>query len=362
MEISMITLLYPDNKAAFSVMSDIQHEFFRRERAGEHRLGGADETVAWLPEGSSCGLDNSIPASIIFKWKRDSATEAMRFELSTSPSFGKEEYLCRPTVSSVLPLAGEDGVYFANVTNLLVGKTYYWRVVSGEVSTEVREFSTLPGEVRAVWAEGCSNIRDLGGIVTSDGRTVAQGKIYRGCGIHPDVNDDFCTTEEGVRVLRDDLGIKTEIELAEEAEDTETESYLGDGVSFHFIPIEPYGGTLNDKGRAQLKKIFDILSDEANYPVYFHCLAGADRTGTVAFLLEALLGLSEEDIIADYNLTSLSKFFKRCWDTNSDIVGFFEYLDEVHPGHTKVELMRLHLDSCGIGEEKLQKLRSNLLN
>ena len=38
--------------------------------------------------------------------------------------------------------------------------------------------------------------------------------------------------------------------------------------------------------------------------VYFHCAGGADRTGTLAFLIEALLGVSESDLSKDYELTS----------------------------------------------------------
>ena len=44
-----------------------------------------------------------------------------------------------------------------------------------------------------------------------------------------------------------------------------------------------------------------VLDGEA---VYFHCYAGADRTGIIGVMLEGLLGISEKDCSIDYELTS----------------------------------------------------------
>ena len=55
-----------------------------------------------------------------------------------------------------------------------------------------------------------------------------------------------------------------------------------------------------------LKNIFTKLADSSSYPVYFHCNAGADRTGTLAFLLNGLLGVSYADLIKDFELTTFS--------------------------------------------------------
>jgi protein-tyrosine phosphatase len=43
-----------------------------------------------------------------------------------------------------------------------------------------------------------------------------------------------------------------------------------------------------------------------NKPVYFHCAAGRDRTGTLAVLLLGALGVSESDMAKDYELTYFS--------------------------------------------------------
>lgn len=64
--------------------------------------------------------------------------------------------------------------------------------------------------------------------------------------------------------------------------------------------------SLDDK--TTWKEILDcvITAVTHNEPVYFHCSAGADRTGTVACILEAILGLSQGDIDKDYELTCFS--------------------------------------------------------
>ena len=55
-----------------------------------------------------------------------------------------------------------------------------------------------------------------------------------------------------------------------------------------------------------------------------HCNEGASRTGTGAFLVEALLGVSYEDMVRDYELTNFSQSGSKRWRTHAynDEVGF----------------------------------------
>ena len=48
------------------------------------------------------------------------------------------------------------------------------------------------------------------------------------------------------------------------------------------------------------------LANKNNYPVYMHCTYGRDRTGTICYLLEGLLGISQEDAAKEYALTAFS--------------------------------------------------------
>jgi protein-tyrosine phosphatase len=48
------------------------------------------------------------------------------------------------------------------------------------------------------------------------------------------------------------------------------------------------------------------LANEDNYPVVFHCRAGADRTGFLSYLINGLCGVSYENLTRDYELTTAS--------------------------------------------------------
>ena len=63
---------------------------------------------------------------------------------------------------------------------------------------------------------------------------------------------------------------------------------------------------LNDATKQQYRDLFALLADESNYPFYFHCSWGADRTGSLGVLINGMLGVPFEQLVEDYELTSLS--------------------------------------------------------
>lgn len=144
------------------------------------------------------------------------------------------------------------------------------------------------------------NVRDLGGWAC-DGGTVKYGLLIRGARI----------TAADRAVLVGQLGVQHEIDLRSKHssdlpdDEVPTESPLGSDVWFT-IADKAASYTLTPVATWQLylRCVIDAVTHRE--PVYFHCTMGADRTGTLACVLEGLLGMSQSDIDKDYELTTFS--------------------------------------------------------
>ena len=197
--------------------------------------------------------------------------------------------------------------------NAFIGTTYKWTVTllddeGDSVTSSVATFRTDSQAPRNLCVDGITNVRDVGGWMTLDGGKVRQGLLYRGARLNENDSTDVLITEEGIRTLRDELGIKTEIDLrqtqAVNGRDESggiTVSPLGEGVTYLACPMD-YGDALitNAKNKQRVKEVFAVLADESNYPIYFHCAIGTDRTGLIAWLVNGLCGVSEKNLWRDY--------------------------------------------------------------
>ena len=165
--------------------------------------------------------------------------------------------------------------------------------------------------------EGCTNVRDLGGLSTCDGRKTLWRAIVRS-------DTPTRLTEAGWSALYA-YGIRTIISLR-------THGMVEDELNI--TPPYPDIATV----QVEIEDITDIdflqqwaASDLWATPLYymdalrrwperhaaavsavaragsggvlFHCVRGNDRTGIIALLLLALTGVSPDDIIADYELS-----------------------------------------------------------
>lgn len=142
-----------------------------------------------------------------------------------------------------------------------------------------------------------ANVRDLGGWAC-DGGTIKYGLLIRG-GKLAAADRAVLVGELGVQ---HDLDLRGRDGVSPEDEPDMTESPLGSDVwytrtqQYTWYTLTPVA-----TWQTYLRTIFDAATH--NEPVYFHCSAGADRTGTLACVIEGLLGVSQSDIDKDYELT-----------------------------------------------------------
>jgi len=158
------------------------------------------------------------------------------------------------------------------------------------------------GGVRMIYTPSVWNVRDLGGWACTGGR-VKYGKIFRG-GHFGNITDADKAT------IVDWLGIAADIDLRNNSETGSiTTSPLGTGVEYFHQSLDYYANAVSTTAASArtvsvIKKMMACVA--ANKPCYFHCMSGADRTGTIAYLLLSLLGVSQSDKDKDYELTAFS--------------------------------------------------------
>lgn len=158
------------------------------------------------------------------------------------------------------------------------------------------------GGVRMIYTPSVWNVRDLGGWACTGGR-VKYGKIFRGGHFGSITDADKAT-------IVDWLGVATDIDLRNNSETGGiTASPLGGSVEYYHQSLDFYANAVSTSAAsartvAVLKKVMACVA--ANKPCYFHCMSGADRTGTIAYLLLSLLGVSQSDKDKEYELTAFS--------------------------------------------------------
>lgn len=242
--------------------------------------------------------------------------------------------------------------------NLEIGKTFYWyvegKIGSTVVKSDVATFTVADAGPRNLDVGGVTNCRDLGGWKTEDGKTtLRQGQLFRSANFNN-------VTSEGKKVLLNDLGIKTEIELrmaeGKGSAYSTTESILGSSVKLVFAPMDDSVSNLlsSSVNADSLLKVFETLGDENNYPIIFHCNIGTDRTGMIAFLVLGLCGVSERDIYRDYLFSN----FASLGSSRSGSV-IEKYLDTIKSaeGKTLSEKIENYLLSRGVKAEQIATIK-----
>ncbi|MBO4593297.1 MAG: leucine-rich repeat protein [Bacteroidaceae bacterium] len=251
--------------------------------------------------------DQPVPATVF--WTRNASSTAQHLTWSTNASFAN---------ATTVEVDNNNASY--EIYNLIPGNKYYYKVtatVGGSETELINSTFTTSGQVRQIKADGVSNIRDLGGWATTSGKTISYGKIYRGAAF-----TSTTITQEGIDAVRA-VGVKAELDLRDNSQDgSMSASLLGSDVEYNRIKLAQTAshmtGLTDSKNQyiACMQYVIDCVKNDK--PVYFHCAIGRDRTGTLAFLLEGLLGMSKSDIYKDYELTNFSSLNTSCSKTQLD--------------------------------------------
>jgi protein tyrosine/serine phosphatase len=175
---------------------------------------------------------------------------------------------------------------------------------------------SAPTPERRVALGGPVNFRDVGGYATTDGGTVRWGKVYRSDSLH------HLTPEDGPLLAA--IGIRQAIDFrAGDELDRIGIGHLGQldirhvhlptvDKALHTVrppdwaPPESAGavyGIMLRTGAAAYAEALRTLATPGELPAVFFCMAGKDRTGVFGAVLLGLLGVGDDDIVADYVLT-----------------------------------------------------------
>jgi len=170
---------------------------------------------------------------------------------------------------------------------------------------------------RTLAFEGCVNFRDLGGYRTADGRQIGWRRLFRADGLSK-------LTEADHRQLTE-LGVATVIDLRTVDEAEQRGRFPVDRVPVRYVDLPltdvlptpeelpSWGqasyvagryGEMVARGAPALTGAFEVLGSGDALPAVFHCSAGKDRTGVLAALVLAFLGVPDRTIVEDYHLSA----------------------------------------------------------
>ena len=201
-----------------------------------------------------------------------------------------------------------------NVWNLIPGRIYNWKLEYPDENSQIviaatGKFKTT-GMLRQLKIDNVFNVRDLGGWEGLKGYPLKYGKIIRGSRLNVNSSKTKIITASGIKELRW-AGMKAELDMRDASNSVNaTEAFFSINGD---CPIKNINSAYNSRiatfanGPQSIQGIKQLIAwFKQDKPVYLHCSVGADRTGTVAFLVGALCGMSEDALSKEFELTSFS--------------------------------------------------------
>ena len=222
--------------------------------------------------------------------------------------------------------------------------------------------------------EKIPNLRDVGGFTNMYGRLLKRGVFYRSAGW----NDNAKTpknrpesewkkgksrlTEQGRRRALEALGLRTDLDLRSASECWGMSgSPLGACVSWEHIPFGHYDEIPGSKRfEKAVKDVFAVLADPSKRPLVFHCIGGADRTGTLAFYIQALCDVDDDTLVKDWELTGC--YTARSSLKHEDCIDRLQDSLLRYPGNSTKERVQAFLRSCGVTDVQMDAVRTAILD
>lgn len=296
-------------------------------------------------------LDIGLPVTVSYEIKgmpSNTKVAAAKLEVSEdetftdSRRFNMEGTLC----SAEVPLLKANTTYFYRITIEL----------SNGVTTGTNGSFKTADTPRILSIDGVPNVRDIGGWKTADGKVIKQGVLYRGGEMDGAGKEEYKITQTGIDHMLHILKVRTELDLRDPSLASGDVGALGEVVNRINVHTPSYSNAFTESGKAAIGRVFETLADTDNYPMYLHDTHGMDQTGTVCYILEALLGVNEDDLMRDYRISILYHGGLH----NNDMNAFVEQFNTL-AGNTPQAKAETYLKSAGITDEQIAAIRDIFL-
>lgn len=285
----------------YCLENDIVHSYLT-----DFEYPDGDYTYSKVLDYTSVKVDykRDWPKPVPFSWTAGTGASSQRITVS------ENEDLTDSIVVSV-----KAGVSSYDLYNLIPQRTYYYKIESVKADGSTVELKTgsfkTTGTVRMIRADGAFNVRDMGGWKGLGGHPLRYGVLFRGSRLRSNRSNNIIIKEDGIEALRA-VGIRAELDLRtnDEANNNNVSPLSKSGDVEYKRINDSWKSRIvtfdeNESSIIGIQYIIDWF--KAGKPAYFHCSVGADRTGTVAFLIGALCGMSENDLSKEFELTSFSE-------------------------------------------------------
>jgi hypothetical protein len=328
----MIKPLTPKNGENVILLRDRHLEYIRNPIADPE----ASKQIEWL-NLKATGQDMSYPNPVTFSFE-----PAVDGEIVITRKGGKTR-----TYAAV---GGK-----AEITNFYIDAEYEWYVRVGGQTSETFTFHTDAQTPRMLYVDGISNVRDIGGFYTTDGKKrVKQGLVFRTSEMDTHVE----ITEDGKKTLLDELCMRTDIDIRGIKDEYRGPVLDETRVKWINYPMAAYIDMFNETQMELYRQSFELLADESTYPLMLHCWGGIDRTGCWLYILGGMLGVGKDDLELDYEMSSFSRWNRR----NRNHPQFVEFLEALHKyGESTHEACVGFLRACGVSDETMDEIRNILL-